>query len=103
MLPVLLILYGEDDMYGESRYSAGNGANQYGGDRYGVDALLYEMDAGIDRYGAQIDGDSPYAGSNSEYDQQSPYDVDKTTDYGFLDLSVSYQGMYEPSYRVFAL
>ena len=103
MLPLLLILYGEDDTYGESRYSVGNAANQYGGDRYGVDALLYDIDTGTDRYGAQLDGDAPYARSGSGYDQQGLYDGDNTADYGFLDLSVSYQGMYEPSYRVFAL
>lgn len=103
MLPVLLILYGEDEMYGDSRYGAGVAANQYGGDRYSVDIFEYETDAGLDRYAELLDGGSGYTSSTAEYDQQRAYDADEATGYGFLDLSVPYQGMYEPSYRLSAL
>ena len=69
-----------------------------------MDALLYDTAAGVNRYAAVKDGDDAgYADSSSAYDQQGTYDAHVATGYGFLDLSVPYQGMYEPSYRLSAL
>jgi len=98
MLPLFLILYGEDDdTYGGSRYGGGSDAAGYGEDGYSVTVFEYG-DGGLGSYvdslldGNEYDGDeSVYGGQEDSYDRGGSYG-------GFLNLSIPYLGSYQPKY-----
>jgi len=98
MLPLFLILYGEDDdTYGRSRYSGGDDAAGYGEeDRYSITIFEYG-DGGLGSYVDSLLDGNVYGGDESVYGGQDPYDGGGSYG-GFLDLSISYLGSYEPKY-----
>lgn len=97
MLPLFLILYGEDDdTYGGSRYGAGDDTGRYGEDRYSVDILEYG-DGGVGSYVDSLLDGNVYGDEESVYDEQDTYDGNGSYG-GFLNLSVPYLGSYEPRY-----
>jgi len=98
MLPLFLILYGEDDdTYGGSQYGAGSTSDRYGEDRYSITIFEYG-DGGLGSYVDSLLDSNEYGGDESVYGGQDPYDDGGGSYGGFLNLSIPYLGSYKPKY-----
>lgn len=110
MLPVFLILYGaEDDQYDTSRYDTTVGANTGAYDGYTAgdsgERYLTALYNGTDSYLDLLFGDDSADDGYAQQEHDRPYtdtgDVDRYS--GPTVITVVYEEMYEPDYRVFAL
>lgn len=93
MLPLLLILYGEDDDEdGGSLYGNGDDSLEYGVDVFGDD------DGDLGSYVDSLLDGNEYDDDVSVSVGQDLYDAVSGSYGGFLNLSRPYRGSYEPKY-----
>lgn len=92
MLRLFLILYGEDDETDGSLYGGGDAALEYG-----VDVFEYG-DGGLERYVDSVLDGNDYDDDVSVSGGQDSYGGGGGSYGGFLNLSMPYQGGYEPRY-----